>query len=456
VSPQLLKSLNDTPFEIYAVDASTRSMRPATASESREYSRAINARNIVSSSTTDLLDPGRVWVPEANGREVSFERRSRGDATVSDKLKGHALIYAVTKDGSILRQVSPSLDYSYDSCSYSGAAKRFACVRQNPQHPPEIVTFGADGSNEQVLTDLNPETRGWKMPTAELVQWTDSWGNPGFGYLYRPADRAVGPQPTLVLPYDDATYDWMLTAVEMNEYPTYAFIARGYIVLRPDTRLYAAPMLPPTYKASDKLRMNEGTLSTIVAGVNKLVSMGITDPQRVGIAGLSQGSKHASYAIAHSRVFSAASVPTTVPSPMNSAGAYYASSLRLRDLNNYDDAGHVADGIERAREEESQITLWADSVTAPLLIDANEREWMWNVQAAIALKTRHKPVDMVVFPDAVHFKKWPRQLKSAWELNLDWFDYWLRDMRDPAPEKKEQYIRWDDLKSSSTLYRRMP
>jgi hypothetical protein len=44
---------------------------------------------------------------------------------------------------------------------------------------------------------------------------------------------------------------------------------------------------------SKKLRMNEGSLSSILAGIEKLIEMGITDGSRVGIAGLSQGAKYA-------------------------------------------------------------------------------------------------------------------------------------------------------------------
>jgi dipeptidyl aminopeptidase/acylaminoacyl peptidase len=443
--PATYQWLDDTPYEVHVHDPFGKD-RDATAEEAKLYLKLAESHSIVSNWRTGLDDSARVWVPGPADTEVSFqeEPHNGADRSAPSSLKGHKLIYSVSRDGSKIEQVSPSADYSYSHCSYSTWAKRFACVRENPTNPPEIVSFGLDSFDEQVLTNLNPEVRSWKLPVVQLVEWTDSRGNPGFGYFYRPLGLRKGPYPTIVLPYYSATYDFTETAVVANEYPTYAFTSRGYGVLRPDMEFY---MVGNLSGHSKKLEMNEGSLDSILSGVDRLVSMGVTDRARVGIAGLSQGAKYVSYAIAHSHVFGAASIPCTVPSPLNSAGAYYASPQGLGDINNHTDDGKIVHGLDRARSDEAQISSWADSVSSPLLVDASDGEWIWSVQAVIALRTRGKPVEMVVYPDARHFKRWPRQLDSVWELNLDWFDFWLRDVRDPDPKKEEQYERWDKLKS---------
>ena len=92
------------------------------------------------------------------------------------------------------------------------------------------------------------------------------------------------------LPFYGATYDFEQSVVVANEYPTYAFTSRGYAVLRPDMTFY---MVNNDAGPSKKLRMNEGSLSSILAGIEKLIEMSITDGSRVGIAGLSQGAKYA-------------------------------------------------------------------------------------------------------------------------------------------------------------------
>jgi dipeptidyl aminopeptidase/acylaminoacyl peptidase len=446
--PATYQWLDDAPYEVHVLDDPSRKERDVTTEEAKLYRKLAESHSIVSDWETSLDDPTRVWIPGPTGAEICFQEKAhngRDDPSAPSNLKGHKLIYSVSRDGSKVRQVSPSSDYSYSDCSYSTSAKRFACVRENPTNPPEIVVFNSDASGEQVLTDLNPEVQTWKLPEVELAEWIDSKGNPGFGYLYKPVGFGQGPYPTIVLPYATATYDFTETVVVSNEYPTYAFTSRGYAVLRPDMRFYT---VPNASGPSKKLWMNEGSLASILSGLDHLIDTGVADRARVGIAGLSQGAKYASYAIAHSHAFAAASVPITAPSPLNSGGAYYAASQGNRDMNNHDDEGRVVNGLVRARAEESQVSDWADTVVTPLLIDASDGEWVWSVQAAIALRTRGKPVEMVIYPDARHFKKWPRQIESVWEMNLDWFDFWLRDSRDPVPEKREQYQRWEKLKTT--------
>jgi dipeptidyl aminopeptidase/acylaminoacyl peptidase len=451
--PATNQSLDDAPYEVHALDDPSGRRRDATAEEAKLYRKLAESHSIVSRWGTSLDDPSRVWIPGPTGAEISFQEEPHNgeDHSAPRNLKGHKLIYSVSRYGSKMRQVSPSSDYSYSECSYSTVAKRFACIRENPLNPPDIVSLNSDSSDEHVLTDLNPEVRTWKLPKVQLVEWTDSKGNPGFGYLYKPVGLGPGPYPTIVLPYAAASYDfigqWPGSAVTENEYPTYAFTSRGYAVLRPDMCFYLVGNRSGTSK---KLWMNEGSLASILSGLDRLVSIGAVDPTRVGIAGLSQGAKYVSYAIAHSHAFAAASVPTTVPSPLNSAGAYYASDQRLRDINAHGDDGQVIQGRERARLDESQLGPWPDSVSAALLVDASDAEWVWSVQAVIALRTRGKPVEMVVYPDAHHMKKWPRQLESVWGMNLDWFDFWLREVRDRSPEKKQQYDRWEKLKSAQS------
>jgi dipeptidyl aminopeptidase/acylaminoacyl peptidase len=440
--------LDDVPYEVHVLDERSGRTWEASPDETKLYQNLAASHRNVSDWSTRLDDPSRVWIPDPGGSELSFQEKAhdgRDAPSAPSTLKGHSLLYSISRDGSKLRQVSLRPDYSYSHCSYSTAAKRFACVRENPQTPPEVVSFNSDSSAEEVLTDLNSEVRSWKLPAVELVEWNDSRGNPAFGYLYKPVGFGPGPFPTVILPYYSATYDFTESAVVANEYPTYVFTSRGYAVLRPDMRFY---MVPSDSAPTLKLAMNEDSLSSILGGLQRLVRVGVADNERVGIAGLSMGAMWTCYAIAHSHVFRAASVPVIVPSPLNSNGAYYANAQVARDRLSKGDDGQTIQGTERAHLDESLIGSWPDSVSTPLLIDASDGEWVYSVQAAIALRTRGKPVEMVVYPDARHFKKWPRQIKSAWEMNLDWFDFWLRESRDNTPEKRGQYQRWEKMKSA--------
>jgi hypothetical protein len=40
----------------------------------------------------------------------------------------------------------------------------------------------------------------------------------------------------------------------------------------------------------------------------------------------------------------------------------------------------------------------------------------------------------------------PAARYSIYQRNIDWLRFWLQDVVDPAPEKKEQYQRWAVMK----------
>jgi hypothetical protein len=42
----------------------------------------------------------------------------------------------------------------------------------------------------------------------------------------------------------------------------------------------------------------------------------------------------------------------------------------------------------------------------------------------------------------------------VYDRNVDWFNYWLREVRDPDPSKGPQYKRWDALRTERDASRR--
>jgi len=71
-----------------------------------------------------------------------------------------------------------------------------------------------------------------------------------------------------------------------------------------------------------------------------------------------------------------------------------------------------------------------------------------------ALKMEKKPVELVFYRGAPHIFTQPQQRFHAMHRNLDWFNFWLRGVEDPAPEKREQYVRWRDMRDSRKRIRR--
>tara|TARA_B100001939_G_scaffold343387_1_gene356006 strand:+ start:9686 stop:9895 length:210 start_codon:yes stop_codon:yes gene_type:complete len=56
------------------------------------------------------------------------------------------------------------------------------------------------------------------------------------------------------------------------------------------------------------------------------------------------------------------------------------------------------------------------------------------------------PVEMIIYPDEYHVKWQPTHKYLVYRRNLDWFNFWLRGIEDPAPKKAAQYQRWRKLR----------
>ncbi len=81
-----------------------------------------------------------------------------------------------------------------------------------------------------------------------------------------------------------------------------------------------------------------------------------------------------------------------------------------------------------------------------MLLNVADSEFLLAFGSYDALKRSGSPVEMWIYPEAHHVKWLPGQRLSVYDRNVDWFNYWLRDARDPNPAKVDQYTRWDALK----------
>jgi dipeptidyl aminopeptidase/acylaminoacyl peptidase len=91
--------------------------------------------------------------------------------------------------------------------------------------------------------------------------------------------------------------------------------------------------------------------------------------------------------------------------------------------------------------------LNAGRITAPLLMNAPDSEYVIALQQYWEMRDHHRPVEMWIYADEGHIKHQPVHRLGVYDRNVDWFDYWLRDVRDPDPAKLSQYKRWDELRA---------
>lgn len=85
-------------------------------------------------------------------------------------------------------------------------------------------------------------------------------------------------------------------------------------------------------------------------------------------------------------------------------------------------------------------------LNAPVLLEFGQRSLaLLGLETVTALWREGVRHEMVVYPGEGHNLAAPQaQLESAYR-NLDWFDYWMLGKKASAPDRQEQYTRWEKM-----------
>lgn len=157
--------------------------------------------------------------------------------------------------------------------------KEVAYFVEDAQHDSDLWIADPDFHSPRRLTHLNPQFDRYVMGAARLVEWRDLDGDLLHGALLLPANYQEGKSyPLIVWAYGGNHKSDFIDKFGFDTGPfNFQLLAtRGYAVLVPDAPQHlGTPMLD--------------LAKTILPGVNKIIEMGIADPDRLGVMGQSYG-----------------------------------------------------------------------------------------------------------------------------------------------------------------------
>lgn len=238
-----------------------------------------------------------------------------------------------------------------------------------------------------------------------------------------------------------------------DEYPIQAFANRGYAVLS-----FKRPQLASASKAKDFEEAGRKALeqfadrrnvqASLESGVKIAVDRGIADPARIGITGLSDGSSTVDWALIHSSIFSAAATSSCC---WDSTGV---ASVGPTAARHFRDEGYPG-VLDRDNPFWKDVSLLdnARRISTPILINASEEEFLDTVVTYTGLREAGVPVDLFVYPGEYHARWQPAHRLATYRRSLDWFDYWLRNVRSTDPGRQAELEEWDRLRKESGHHR---
>jgi dipeptidyl aminopeptidase/acylaminoacyl peptidase len=232
-------------------------------------------------TATIALSPGLLWTTDGGKSTVVLARDDEG------KQDGFYKIDLATGDTSKLLErgqcytckwpvpgVGPYLT------AVSGDGRYIAYIAEDAQHPPQLWVSNASFTTARQVTHFNAQFDGYKMGAVQLVDWLSEDGNRLQGVLLLPATYRSGERYPLLVWVYPALQSNYVDQFGLGEYPgpfnMQLFATHGYAVFLPDIPQQAGSPLASLAKA-------------VLPGVSKIVSLGIADPEHIGVMGHSAG-----------------------------------------------------------------------------------------------------------------------------------------------------------------------
>jgi dipeptidyl aminopeptidase/acylaminoacyl peptidase len=298
------------------------------------------------------------------------------------------------------------------------------CVYQDFTHPAEVALIDLTAGEVKQISHHNAQLCASEFGRTELIRWTSSDCLEIEGLLTHPLHE-TGQQryPLVVMAHGGPAEVWQqhfLRSGHGSVHPVTVLSAAGYAVLQPNIR--GSSGYGAAFRQANRFDWGGGDLDDLLTGVDRVIEMGIADPNRLGIMGWSYGGYLTAWAVTQTNRFSAAA--------MGAGIADLVSMRRTCDIPDYiaDYFGSQTRGGYDLLIDRSPLYR-ADQVTTPVLIlhgDSDGRvptPQAWEFYRV--LRGRGYPVELVLYPRTAHVPCEPKLCCDLAKRHLDWFDCFL-------------------------------
>lgn len=290
---------------------------------------------------------------------------------------------------------------------------------QNNDTPAEAHVTRVDGYAPTRVSSANAGLTNQPLGKMEAVRWKSSDGMEVEGILNYPINYKAGTRVPmlLVIHGGPAGVFGQNFAGNAGAYPIATFNARGYAVLRPNPR--GSSGYGKKFRFANYKDWGGGDYRDLMAGVDHVTSMGVADPNRLGVMGWSYGGFMTSWVITQTKRFKAASIGAAVTNLMSFTGTADIPGF----LPDYMGA-QFWDDLEVYRKHSAMFNI--KGVSTPSLIQHCEGDLRVPISQGYelynALKQQRVPVRMLVMPRQGHGPNEPKMLLKVMQTNVEWFD----------------------------------
>ena len=299
----------------------------------------------------------------------------------------------------------------------SQAAGHIAVLAASDNAPPEV--FALEGGSLRKLTARNDALMsGLKLGSTEDIEFKSKDGAEVHGLLTKPVGYEPGRKyPTLLRIHGGPNGQ----DAHAFQFERQFFAANGYAVISVNYRGSAGR--GAAYSQSIFADWGDKEVADLLAAVGHVLSMGVADPDRLGIGGWSYGGILTDYTIASDSRFKAAI-----------SGAGSANQISMYGVDQYTfQYDHEIGPPWRSLDKWISISypfFHADRIQTPTLFMGGDKDFnvplVGGEQMYQALRTLGVPTELIVYPGQFHGFTRPSFILDRYQRYLAWYNKYLK------------------------------
>ena len=310
----------------------------------------------------------------------------------------------------------------YGGMSLNLSGTTFGFVRQTSDTPGDVFVASVTDFAPVQITRLNADVKLPALGRTEVIRWKSKDGKDIEGLLTYPVSYQAGQRVPLILNVHGGPAGVFQQTFlgGRGVYPLATFAARGYAILRPNPR--GSSGYGTEFRRANMKDWGMGDYQDLMSGVDHVISMGVADPDRLGVMGWSYGGFMTSWIVTQTKRFKAASAGAPVTNLMSFNGTADIPSF----VPDYFGA-QSWDAIDVYQKHSPMFNV--KGVSTPTMVQHGEADVRVPISQGYefynALKMQGVPARMLVLPRQPHGPTEPKMQLAAMKANLEWFDKYI-------------------------------
>lgn len=310
----------------------------------------------------------------------------------------------------------------YNAFVLNQSGTMFGIVRQTSDTPADVFVASVSDFNPVQISSVNANVKLPAVGRTEVIRWKSKDGKEIEGLLTYPVNYQAGQRVPLILNIHGGPAGVFQQTFlgGRGVYPLATFAAHGFAILRPNPR--GSSGYGTEFRRANLKDWGMGDFQDLMTGVDRVVEMGVADPERLGVMGWSYGGYMTSWVVTQTKRFKAASAGAPVTNLMSFNGTADIPSFVPDYLG-----GQSWDIMDLYQKHSPMFNV--KGVSTPTMIQHGEADVRVPISQGYefynALKTQGVPTRMLVLPRQPHGPTEPKMQLAAMNSNLEWFEKYL-------------------------------